>query len=108
MSEVVLTSENFEDEVKNYQGVALVDFWAAWCGPCQLVGPIIRQVSEDLGDKAKIGKVNVDNNRDIMQEFGIQGIPTVILFKNGKEIERFVGARQLDFYKEQINKHQDK
>lgn len=76
------------------QGVTLVDFWAPWCAPCTMQGPIVESVAEKIGDKAKVAKVNVDEARRAAGELGIRAIPTVILFKDGKPVQQFVGVTQ--------------
>ena len=85
-----LTDSNFTDEVAD--GVALVDFWAPWCGPCKIHLPILQKLAEALGNRAKIAKINVDENPDTAQQFKVQGIPTMVLLKNGAEIARFTGV----------------
>jgi thioredoxin 1 len=78
------------------QGVVLVDFWAPWCGPCRMQGPIVEKTAEQLGDAAKVAKVNVDQAPQTAQKFGISSIPTLIVFKNGKSVKQFVGVTQAD------------
>ena len=86
------TDSNFDSEVVKSGVPVLVDFWAEWCGPCRLMGPILDEMAPAYAGKLKIGKVNVDENQDTPSQFGIMNIPTMILFKNGKEAERIVGA----------------
>jgi thioredoxin 1 len=105
MSVLHLTSANFKEEVKDYEGVALVDFWAPWCGPCQMVGPVIENVANEMGKKVKVGKVNVDEEGALAQEYQIMSIPAVFVFKNGEVVERLIGAMAMDSYTEAINKH---
>ena len=85
------TDANFQDEVLDAEQPVLVDFWAEWCGPCKMLGPIIDELAKEYEGKAKIGKVDIDNNRDAAVKFNIQSIPSIIIFKNGEEVNRFVG-----------------
>ena len=84
-----LNKDNFEQSISN--GVALVDFWAEWCGPCKMQLPIIEEFSSEMEGKATVGKVNVDEQLELAQSFGIQSIPTLILFKDGKPVKKLVG-----------------
>ena len=88
---IVFTDQNFTEEVVNYKGTVMVDFWATWCGPCQMAGPVIDQLADDYKGKVKIGKLEVDANQKTAAQFGVQSIPTVILFRDGKEVARKVG-----------------
>jgi|SRR5690554_5779769 thioredoxin 1 len=88
-----LTMDNFEDEVENSNLPVLVDFWAAWCGPCKMIAPIIDQLAEEFDGKAKIAKVNVDENRELSMRFQVTSIPTLLLFKDGEVVNQLVGAR---------------
>lgn len=101
----VFTKANFDSEVLNASGAVLVDFWASWCGPCQMVSPIVDELAEEYKGKLKVGKVNVDEESEIASNFAIVSIPTVILFKNGKVEERLVGAYPKDAYEDIIDNH---
>jgi len=89
---VELTDGNFADEIS--EGVTLVDFWAPWCGPCRSQGPIVEEVAAHVGDKATVAKVNVDDAPKAANRFGIRSIPTLIVFRDGKPVEQFVGVTQ--------------
>ncbi|RKJ43035.1 thioredoxin [bacterium 1XD8-76] len=91
MAALHLTTENFRREVLEYEGTALVDFWASWCGPCQMVGPIVEEIANEVTD-AKICKVNVDEQPDIAGKYNVMSIPTFIVFKNGEPVKVSTGA----------------
>lgn len=93
MAVKVITSENFEQEVLKAEKTVLVDFWAEWCGPCRMLSPVVDQVAEELGDQITVGKVNVDEQPDLAQKFGIMSIPTLLVFKNGSVVQTSVGVR---------------
>jgi thioredoxin 1 len=88
---IALTDANFQGEIAKYP-LILVDFWAPWCGPCRMVGPIIEQLAKEYSGKVVFGKVNVDENQRIAGSFGIQSIPTMMIFKNGKAVDVMIGA----------------
>ena len=93
MAEIIITEENFENEVLNSDKPVLVDFWAQWCGPCRMLGPIIEEIANDYEGKVKVGKVNVDEQPNLASKYGIASIPTVIVLKNGKPEKTLVGLR---------------
>ena len=92
MSTYTITDSNFEEEIKNTQIPLLVDFWAEWCGPCKQIGPILEDIAELKKDKLKIFKLNIDENPETPQKFGVRGIPTLMLFKDGKLVDTKVGS----------------
>ncbi len=94
-----LTDASFDSEIAD--GSVIVDFWAPWCGPCRMVGPVIEQIAAEHADKVAVGKVNVDENPSIASKFGIMSIPTIILFKDGQPTKQVIGARaKADFERE--------
>ena len=93
MAELKITRENFENEVMKSDIPVLIDFWAPWCGPCRMMGPIIEQLADEYEGKAKVGKVNVDEEGELSQAFGVMSIPTIVLIKDGKVVKQAVGAR---------------
>ncbi len=91
MAEVTITKQNFEAEVLNAQTPVLLDFWAVWCGPCQMLAPGLAQIAEEYEGKAKIGKVNVDEQLELAQQFGVMSIPTLVVIKDGQVAKQVVG-----------------
>ncbi len=89
---IVVDDETFEEKVINAGKPALVDFWAVWCGPCRIVGPIVEELAEEYDGRAVVAKLDVDSNRDTAVKFGIQAIPTLLFFKDGELADRIVGA----------------
>ncbi len=93
MANVVdLTDATFEETISS--GITLVDFWAPWCGPCMMQGPIVEKVAESIGEKATVAKMNVDETQQTAAQYGIRSIPTIIIFKDGKAVQQFVGVQQ--------------
>ena len=107
MSENVreVSDSSFEADVLNHGQPVLVDFWAAWCAPCRMLAPTVEAVAEKYASNARVVKLNVDDNPGISQRYGIKGIPTLILFKGGKEEERVVGATSKEAISRMIDKH---
>jgi len=101
----ILTKDNFEQEVLNSDNVVMVDFWAPWCGPCRAVGPIIDELAEEYDGKAKVAKLNVDDEGEVTEKFRIMNIPTIMVFKNGEVVEKLIGARSKSELASAIDKH---
>jgi thioredoxin 1 len=102
---LVFTSENFKEEVLDSDIPVLVDFWAVWCGPCKMLTPTIDQIAKEFEGKVKVGKVNVDENQQLAAQYGIMSIPTVMIFKNGKVVEQFIGVQPKGVYVDALNKY---
>ena len=100
---VELTDSNFQELVLNSDKPVLVDFWAAWCGPCRMLGPIIEEIHDDFQGKAIVGKVDVDDNQQVSMDYGIRNIPTVLIFKNGEVVDKFVGVAPKASIAEKLN-----
>lgn len=92
MPVIYLNEDNFKTEVEQSPLPVLVDFWAEWCGPCRMIGPVIEEISNELSGKLKVGKVNVDETQELAARFDIMSIPTLLIFKNGEAVEQMVGA----------------
>jgi thioredoxin 1 len=92
MATKMISDESFAEDVLNAKGPVLVDFWAEWCGPCKMIGPSLEEISDELGDKVTIAKLNIDDHPDTPSKYGVRGIPTMILFKDGAPAATKVGA----------------
>ena len=100
-----VTDQDFEERVLGSERPVLVDFWAEWCVPCHMVSPVVEEIGRDKGDDLQVAKLNIDENPDITRRFGVMSIPTLMLFKGGKEIARVVGARGKDALLKEIDPH---
>lgn len=103
MLEVNLNKENFENEVKNSDKLVIVDFWATWCGPCQMLAPVLEKIAEEKKNTVKVCKVNVDEEQELALEYGIMNIPTLIMFKNGEVKNTSVGFHSKSELEDMIN-----
>lgn len=103
MAIVNATDQNFDAETGS--GVVLVDFWAPWCGPCKMIAPVLEELDAELGDKAKIVKVNVDENQETASKYGVMSIPTLYVLKDGEVVDKTVGFQPKEALAELVNKH---
>lgn len=100
-----ITDNTFKETVLDSDKPVLVDFWAVWCGPCRMLGPIIEEVAADFEGKAIVGKVDVDNNQQVSVDYGIRNIPTVLIFKNGQVVDKIVGVASKEVIAEKLSAH---
>jgi thioredoxin 1 len=100
-----VTDENFAQEVEESSGVAMVDFWAAWCGPCRLVGPIVEQLAGEYKGQVKVAKLDVDSSQMTAMRFGIRSIPSILFFKDGQHVETVVGAVPKQHLEQKLKQH---
>ncbi|MBO2532912.1 thioredoxin [Planifilum fulgidum] len=101
MAIVDVTDQNFSEEVKS--GTVLVDFWAPWCGPCKMIAPVLEELDNEIGDKLKIAKLNVDNNPETAGRFGVMSIPTLMVFKDGEMVSKMVGFQPKEQLREWLD-----
>lgn len=102
MSKEIHSAADFEKEIINHKGYALVDFWATWCQPCRMMAPVLESAEQQLGDKINFVKVDVDEQQQLATEFDIMSIPTLVVFKDGKPVKRMSGYRPLDAFVEEL------
>lgn len=103
MSEVILTDENFEQEVLNAQGPVLVDFWATWCGPCRMLAPVVEELAKEYEGRVKVCKLDVDQGMNASAKYRISTVPTLIFFKNGEVVSQAVGLQSKAVLTEKLN-----
>lgn len=103
MAEVTLTDETFEQEVLKSESPVLVDFWAEWCHPCKIIGPLVEELAHEYEGKLKVGKMNVDEHPNTPSTYGIMSIPTVMIFKDGKPVSTMIGVQPKDAFKKNID-----
>ena len=104
-SPVHVTDDVFTDEIEQHDGVAIVDFWATWCGPCQIIAPIIEQLAEDYDGRVKVAKLDVDSNQQTATKFNVRSIPAVLIFKDGQHVDTAVGAVPKQLLVDKIEQH---
>jgi thioredoxin 1 len=97
------TDANFQEVALDKEGVAVVDFWAEWCGPCKMIGPVIEELATDFDGKVTVGKMNVDSNKDIPMKYGVRSIPTILILKNGEVVDKHVGVASKQALADKIN-----
>lgn len=102
---VEVTDGNFSNEIEQHSGLSLVDFWAAWCGPCRMVAPVIEQLADEYHGKLKVGKLDVDSNQQTTMRFNVRSIPSILIFKDGKLVDTVVGAVPKAFLERKIQEH---
>jgi len=105
MSLTHVTDSNFEQEVLKNDGLVIVDFWAPWCGPCVMLGPVIEEIAESNKDKVKVCKMNVDEEREFPMKYGIMSIPSVLFFKKGELVETMIGLQDKSAFEDTIERH---
>lgn len=103
MAVITITKENYDEEVINSPVPVLLDFWATWCGPCRMLSPIVDEIANEVEGKAKVGKINVDEQPDLAQQFGIMSIPTLVFMKNGEIVAKEVGVRSKQAILDKLN-----
>ena len=100
-----VTDDDFAQEIEQHQGVAMVDFWATWCGPCHTVAPIVEQIAREYDGKVKVAKVDVDENQRVTMRFNVRSIPSILFFRDGKHVETVVGAVPKAYLEEKLARH---
>lgn len=102
---VAVTDQNFDEQVTKGKGLILVDFWAEWCGPCRMIAPILEELAAEYDGQITVAKLNVDENRQTSARFGIRSIPTILVFKDGAQVEQLIGAMPKSAIKAKVQQH---
>ncbi len=102
---VHLTDDTFDDQIRKVKGPVLVDFWAAWCGPCKMIAPSLDQIADEMAGRITVAKVDVDQNGDVANRFGIRSIPTLMVFKDGRVVDQMIGNAPKDHIRRLLEKH---
>lgn len=102
MADVTFTDQNFDQDVLKSQEPVLVDFWAEWCAPCRIVGPVVEELAKEYEGKIKVGKLNIDENPQTPSRYGVMSIPTIMIFKDGQPVKSIIGAQGKDNFKKAI------
>ena len=102
---VTVTDENFAEEIEGHDGLAMVDFWAEWCGPCRIVAPIVNELADEFSDSVRVGKVDVDENQSTSIRFGVRSIPSILFFKDGQHVDTVIGAVPKAHLQQKIEEH---
>jgi thioredoxin 1 len=102
MSVITINKNNFEEEVLKSEKIVLIDFWASWCGPCRMMSPVIDEIAEEMGENIKVGKINIDEEKELAIKYDVMSIPTFIVFKNGNEAGRSVGVQDKEEIKNML------
>lgn len=105
MHPMPVTDDSFQQEIEQHQGLAVVDFWATWCGPCHMVAPIMEQIASEYDGRVKVAKLDVDANQKTMMRFNVRSIPTILFFKDGRHVDTIVGAYPKAAFEQKIQQH---